>query len=304
MGQRQTTTHVFDADRVAVCRNRNYRNQPLPVQLNGIMDQSTWEEAMDLLEAGHKVKSWIIITIILIACIVFIPMLVDEHLRIYVYGAGGFLVLGTMMTQRKQKMKIERTLNGPRFFNGGLRWIKKNKSSGSYIVITISKMNHGRQHVNNPAQVIQNSAHHGIGIPVNQNLPIPQHQQQQQQQSQFNQYYPPVQQQQQHQEEQSRQPYGAIPSQNIYQNSRHEPLLDQREGAILPNAFAEGQPGERPFVGEGEEVSGDPSAPSVAPEQTPLPIGWRELIDPNSGRVYYLNDLSQTSQWERPSFYS
>ena len=49
MGQRQTT-NVFNPDRITVYRNGNYRNNPLPVQLNGLMDQSTWKEAMNLLE--------------------------------------------------------------------------------------------------------------------------------------------------------------------------------------------------------------------------------------------------------------
>jgi len=33
---------------------------------------------------------------------------------------------------------------------------------------------------------------------------------------------------------------------------------------------------------------------------TPLPPGWHELIDSSSGRMYYSNDITKTTQWEDP----
>ena len=34
----------------------------------------------------------------------------------------------------------------------------------------------------------------------------------------------------------------------------------------------------------------------------PLPNGWEEKIDPQSGRPYYVNHFSKTTQWERPIY--
>ena len=33
----------------------------------------------------------------------------------------------------------------------------------------------------------------------------------------------------------------------------------------------------------------------------PLPEGWSEAVDPNTGKTYYENHQTKTTQWERPS---
>lgn len=47
--------------------------------------------------------------------------------------------------------------------------------------------------------------------------------------------------------------------------------------------------GEKEGVGEG------------SPGVSPLPVGWAELFDESSGRVYYYNEESGTTSWDRPS---
>ena len=34
-----------------------------------------------------------------------------------------------------------------------------------------------------------------------------------------------------------------------------------------------------------------------------LPNGWEEAVDSNSGRMYYINSVSNITQWERPKPY-
>ena len=47
--------------------------------------------------------------------------------------------------------------------------------------------------------------------------------------------------------------------------------------------------GEKEGVGEG------------SPDVSPLPVGWAELFDESSDRVYYYNEESGTTSWDRPS---
>ena len=39
----------------------------------------------------------------------------------------------------------------------------------------------------------------------------------------------------------------------------------------------------------------------VTPDVSPLPVGWAELFDESSGRVYYYNEESGTTSWDRPT---
>lgn len=32
----------------------------------------------------------------------------------------------------------------------------------------------------------------------------------------------------------------------------------------------------------------------------PLPNGWEKRADPNTGRVYFVNHVNRTTQWEDP----
>lgn len=44
-----------------------------------------------------------------------------------------------------------------------------------------------------------------------------------------------------------------------------------------------------------------PTSQPAAAAQSSLPPGWLELIDPASGRPYYVNQATSKSQWERPA---
>ena len=56
--------------------------------------------------------------------------------------------------------------------------------------------------------------------------------------------------------------------------------------------------------------AGQPASTSGVPEalhmggqqgsQQGLPLGWREARDPQSGRVYYQNDVTKETSWDRP----
>jgi len=48
---------------------------------------------------------------------------------------------------------------------------------------------------------------------------------------------------------------------------------------------------------EGEKERIDDASPDVPP----LPVGWAELFDESSGRVYFYNEESGTTSWDRPS---
>ena len=43
-----------------------------------------------------------------------------------------------------------------------------------------------------------------------------------------------------------------------------------------------------------------PGTPRVAMEQNLLPPGWQAVQDPQTGRTYYQNTVTQTTQWEPP----
>ena len=43
------------------------------------------------------------------------------------------------------------------------------------------------------------------------------------------------------------------------------------------------------------------SLPALPPPVAPLPPGWTEAVDPNSGKTYYENHSTKTTQWERPT---
>merc|ERR1712048_1444472 len=43
-----------------------------------------------------------------------------------------------------------------------------------------------------------------------------------------------------------------------------------------------------------------PSALAPPPAVPPLPEGWEELTDPNTGRTYYVDHVTKKTSWERP----
>jgi len=43
-----------------------------------------------------------------------------------------------------------------------------------------------------------------------------------------------------------------------------------------------------------------PHAGAPPPPPPALPPGWEEMQDPGSGKLYYVNHTTQTTQWERP----
>ncbi|EFC47931.1 C2 domain-containing protein [Naegleria gruberi] len=46
-----------------------------------------------------------------------------------------------------------------------------------------------------------------------------------------------------------------------------------------------------------------PQTYQTMPQQKqPLPNGWEERVDPSSGRSYYLNHFTKTTQWDRPTY--
>ena len=49
--------------------------------------------------------------------------------------------------------------------------------------------------------------------------------------------------------------------------------------------------------------SNEQSSTSVTSSIQPLPPNWIALEDPNSGDVYYANEVTGVTQWERPGSY-
>jgi len=85
------------------------------------------------------------------------------------------------------------------------------------------------------------------------------------------------------------------------------PPIDDNTGVELNAAdvFAASSPTDAVPVGEptmlpsvNDEKGG---VGEVSPDVSPLPVGWAELFDESSGRVYYYNEESGTTSWDRPT---
>lgn len=48
------------------------------------------------------------------------------------------------------------------------------------------------------------------------------------------------------------------------------------------------------------EPEPEPAPPAAAGGDSKLPPNWEEREDPNTGRIYFVNLVTRTSQWDRP----
>ena len=83
----------------------------------------------------------------------------------------------------------------------------------------------------------------------------------------------------------------------------------QRSSGSVPDR--EGTAGTGVGAARGESAAANPSATvghansallmSSLSQSAPLPPNWRESRDPGTGRVFYQNDVTKATQWERPA---
>ena len=96
--------------------------------------------------------------------------------------------------------------------------------------------------------------------------------------------------------------YGGYNQQVQQQQQQHE----EQEQQNYPQQQQQDQwYSEASYQKEGTTPQEDPAAvTATAGEEDvvpPLPEGWTEHLDPNSGQFYYFNAVDGTSSWDRPS---
>jgi WW domain len=96
--------------------------------------------------------------------------------------------------------------------------------------------------------------------------------------------------------------YGRYPQQQEYQYQLPQPQQQQQQGQWYSQT-GEQNGKQQEFVAsaasEGDQQQQD-DAPVDDDEQPPLPEGWSEHYDPNSGQYYYFNAAEGTTTWDRP----